>query len=104
MPAAFASAVDLKSTGRPSSRNSPASRWYRPAMILTSVDLPAPFSPTSAWIEPGQGVRSPERSATRGRNDLATPRSTSAGCAAGAGADVATLSLHRGVETIQTGV
>ena len=22
-------------------------------MILTSVDLPAPFSPTSAWIEPG---------------------------------------------------
>ena len=25
-----------------------------PAMILTSVDLPAPFSPTSAWIEPGR--------------------------------------------------
>jgi hypothetical protein len=29
--------------------------WTTPAMILMSVDLPAPFSPSSAWIEPLAG-------------------------------------------------
>jgi hypothetical protein len=39
-------------TGSPSTRISPASGATAPAMILPSVDLPAPFSPTSAWISP----------------------------------------------------
>src|SRR5579872_5666833 len=30
----------------------PESGRYTPVMILTSVDLPAPFSPISAWISP----------------------------------------------------
>ncbi len=35
----------------------------RPAMILMSVDLPAPFSPSMAWICPGSTVRSAASSA-----------------------------------------
>ena len=43
----------------PSSRISPGVRGDgRPARILISVDLPAPFSPTSAWISPAPTVRS----------------------------------------------
>ena len=30
----------------------PLSGWWMPVRILTSVDLPAPFSPTKAVIEP----------------------------------------------------
>ena len=56
---------------------SPPSRRWTPATILTSVDLPAPFSPTSAWIEPASTRRLPERRATTGPNDLATSRSSS---------------------------
>src|SRR5687768_6538115 len=37
---------------RPRQRISPASGAIRPARILSSVDLPAPFSPTSAWAPP----------------------------------------------------
>ena len=51
-PAAVASAGDLKETSLPSNRYSPESGWVTPAMILTSVDLPAPFSPSSAWTSP----------------------------------------------------
>ena len=35
------------------STSSPSSGWTMPVRILTSVDLPAPFSPTSAWTVPG---------------------------------------------------
>src|SRR3954447_10274252 len=48
-------------------------------MIFTSVDLPAPFSPMRAWMEPRSSVRLPERSATTGPNDLTTRCSSSAG-------------------------
>ena len=41
----------------PSRRTSPASAAIRPAAIETSVDLPAPFSPRSAWISPGKTMR-----------------------------------------------
>ncbi len=57
MPAAFDSAVDVKSTSWPWKRNTPPSRRCTPATILTSVDLPAPFSPINAWIEPASTVR-----------------------------------------------
>ena len=42
--------------GSPSSRIVPLSGWWTPARILTSVLLPAPFSPTSAWTSPGSEV------------------------------------------------
>ena len=46
-------------------------------MIFTSVDLPAPFSPTSAWIDPASTRMLPERSARTGPKAFATSRSSS---------------------------
>src|SRR5918996_16092 len=75
-PADFDSAVEWKSTSRPCRRSTPPSRRYKPATTLAKVDLPAPFSPTSAWMVPGWTVSVPERSATTGPNDLETSRSS----------------------------
>ena len=33
---------------------SPASAWWTPPMTFIRVDLPAPFSPTTAWTAPGR--------------------------------------------------
>ena len=41
------------STGRPSTRTSPSLGNSVPVRILTSVDLPAPFSPATTWTAPG---------------------------------------------------
>ena len=68
-PRAIASLGEWNLTGSPSSRSWPLSGACAPAMIFPRVDLPAPFSPTSAWIEPRadgqadalQGARSAER-------------------------------------------
>src|SRR6478609_2456410 len=79
MPAALESAVEPKSTSSPCRRKTPESRRCTPATILTRVDLPAPFSPTRAWIEPGVTAMLPERRATTEPNDLATSRSSRAG-------------------------
>ena len=79
MPAAFDSAVEWKSTSSPWKRNVPSSRRWTPATILTSVDLPAPFSPTSAWIEPASARSEPERSARTAPKDFCTPSSSSTG-------------------------
>ena len=38
--------------GSPSTRSPPSSGWTTPVRIFTSVDLPAPFSPTSACTAP----------------------------------------------------
>src|SRR6478609_7001609 len=76
------SAVEEKSTASPPSSKVPESRRCTPATTLTSVDLPAPFSPTRAWIEPASTRRLPERRATTGPNDLETSRSSSTGAAA----------------------
>src|SRR5690606_28052931 len=40
-------------TGAPSMRIVPVSACSAPARILMRVDLPAPFSPTRAWTDPG---------------------------------------------------
>src|SRR5260221_2296664 len=64
MPAARASIGVRKRTGTPSSRISPASAGCRPVTILTSVDLPAPFSPTRAWIVPGATSKATSRTAS----------------------------------------
>ena len=52
MPAALAAAGDANATSRPSSIMRPSSGATTPAMILISVDLPAPFSPRMAWMLP----------------------------------------------------
>ena len=52
MPAALAAVGDANVTGSPSSSMRPSSGVTTPAMILISVDLPAPFSPRIAWMRP----------------------------------------------------
>jgi len=53
MPALSASRGCSKSTGLPSTKYSPEVRRMAPAIALHKVDLPAPFSPTSACTSPG---------------------------------------------------
>src|SRR5574340_131564 len=52
-PSRWASSGFRKRAGAPSRKTSPASGCTTPAMILESVLLPAPFSPTSACTSPG---------------------------------------------------
>src|SRR5438132_795358 len=49
IPSARESAGCMCGTARPETPNDPESGATAPVMILMSVDLPAPFSPTSAW-------------------------------------------------------
>ena len=58
MPARVASAGSGEGDGRPARRISPVSGRRTPAMILISVDLPAPFSPSTAWIVPRRQAKS----------------------------------------------
>src|SRR6202041_2928578 len=58
MPRSRASEGPDKTTFCPIQRNSPPLGWIRPYITLTSVDLPAPFSPRSAWISAGNRSRS----------------------------------------------
>ncbi len=53
MPSARACAGERGARGAPSQSSSPASACTAPAMIFIRVDLPAPFSPSTAWISPG---------------------------------------------------
>ena len=48
-------------------------------MILTSVDLPAPFSPTSACTPPGVTSKVTSLSAREGPKDLLSPTTRNAG-------------------------
>lgn len=58
MPARIASVASEKWHVAPSTRISPSSGWMIPAAMRISVDLPAPFSPTRAWISPGRTAKS----------------------------------------------
>ena len=49
--------------GRPSTSMLPPSGRTAPAMILISVLLPAPFSPSTAWMEPRRQAKSTPSSA-----------------------------------------
>src|SRR4051812_43382538 len=51
-PAARAAAGEESACEESSKLMSPASALSAPPMIRVRVDLPAPFSPTSAWISP----------------------------------------------------
>src|SRR5215208_862741 len=61
-PCSSASRGEPKVTGSPASKTSPVSGASAPDTILPRVDLPAPFSPTSAWIE---ARRTPSETASR---------------------------------------
>ena len=50
-----------------------------PDMILISVDLPAPFSPSSAWTSPGRTSKLTPRSTATGPNDFSIPSSATIG-------------------------
>ena len=58
MPTALASCGDANRTARPSKVITPASGWTTPATTLMRVDLPAPFSPSTAWIDDAFAVKS----------------------------------------------
>ena len=61
---------------RPSIRIVPSSGRCSPYSVFISVDLPAPFSPTIAWISPRRTVSSMSRLATTPGNRLVMPRSS----------------------------
>src|SRR5215471_7457696 len=78
MPSACASCGLRMCTGRPSHSTTPESAGPTPAITLTSVDLPAPLSPTSATTSPAPTSRLTSVSASTAvlvmRNHLLMPR------------------------------
>src|SRR3954468_3023958 len=74
-PAAIASEVDQPVMSRPFTSMVPAFGAYMPLNTRMSVDLPAPFSPTSAWISPLSTSRLASSLATIGPNRLTMPAS-----------------------------
>ena len=79
MPACWAPAGPCRVTGWPSISSSPESGWYTPARIFTMVDLPAPFSPTSACASPANSSIVPSMTARTAPNDLVAWRSARTG-------------------------
>ena len=63
MPVRRASAGEWTARSWPRSRIVPPSGLTAPVRILTSVLLPAPFAPISAWISPGRTLSDASRSA-----------------------------------------
>src|SRR5262245_56230488 len=79
MPAAMASWGLAKWHSSPSRRRTPRSGRWTPLRMRISVDLPAPFSPTTAWISPNATSKSTPSSATVAPNRLLTPSALTAG-------------------------
>src|ERR687894_2537373 len=79
MPAARAAAGPSRCTGCPSSSTRPVSGPCTPASTFTSVDLPAPFSPTRAWASPARSSScAPRRAATAPKDLLTSSRARTA--------------------------
>src|SRR3989442_8135757 len=74
IPRACASSPLPTRPWRPSTKTSPPSGCTTPVMILMSVDLPAPFSPRSAWISPAWSAKETSSSAWVDPNRFETPR------------------------------
>src|SRR5262245_10172483 len=70
MPSARASAGVICGTSRPATVSRPASGRSAPVMILISVDLPAPFSPTIACTSRACSSNETWRSALTPSNDF----------------------------------
>ncbi len=81
MPASCESWGDPGGSGWPFTRISPASRRTTPAMILTRVLLPAPFSPSNACTSARRTTRSAPTSAWMPPYCLWTPLARSASSA-----------------------
>src|ERR1700704_2697407 len=79
MPAACDCAVVSKTTSLPSSSTRPLSGRCTPARILTRVDLPAPFSPTSPCASPRRSSIQPSSSARTAPKLLLAWSTTSSG-------------------------
>src|SRR5262245_20494931 len=79
MPSACASRGDPIAALRPSMAMAPASRAYAPFRVVTSVDLPAPLSPSSTCTSPARRSKSTPASATTPGNVLRMPRMASTG-------------------------
>src|SRR5215472_4183565 len=79
MPAAIASRGLAKWHSSPSRRTTPRSGRCTPPRMRINVDLPAPFSPTTAWISPNATSKSTRSSATVAPNRLPMPSALTAG-------------------------
>src|SRR5262249_12798741 len=90
-------------TGAPLSRISPASLGWAPARIFIRVDLPAPFSPSSAWTSPTATVRETSSRARTPGYCLLIWRISSAGTSVGicVGEAVTFGSLLLGAQALQ---
>src|SRR5690242_9233914 len=79
IPAAMASFGERKCSSRPFTVIVPSSGRCMPYSVRISVDLPAPFSPTMAWISPARTSMLMSSLATTPGNRLVIPRSSTAG-------------------------
>src|SRR3954470_22809327 len=84
MPSARAWSTERSSVSSPLTNNRPSSGFWKPEMVLMSVDLPAPLSPSRPSTSPLPRCRLMLRSAVTGPKRLATPstRRTSSDAAA----------------------
>src|SRR5215210_3180343 len=82
IPTSRASPGDVGWYGAPCHVIDPVSEGNTPAMMFDSVDLPAPFSPSSATTSPGATSRSMWCNACVAPNRLETLRTTSPDCSA----------------------
>ena len=73
IPTAIASAGEWKATCLPLTAMVPSSGWCMPYSVFISVDLPAPFSPTSACTVPRRTVMLMSEFATTPGNRLVIP-------------------------------
>src|SRR4051794_27598199 len=80
MPASLAAAGPCNTTSRPSILSDPLSGRWTPPRIFTSVDLPAPFSPTSACTSPACRSSDTSSSARIAPNDFDACRRERIGC------------------------
>src|SRR5579875_502485 len=90
MPSRRASRGEEKLTFLPSTKMAPEFGWRAPERMLTSVDLPAPLSPTRPTTSPGKMSRSAPRSAWMLPKCLVTARTDTTGAPASPSLDVLT--------------
>jgi hypothetical protein len=82
IPSACAARGPPIERGSPSTSTAPASGETTPVRIFTSVDLPAPFSPTSACVLAGAIANETSSTACTPPYAFETPRSSTSGVAA----------------------
>src|SRR5437763_15667399 len=84
MPRAIASRGPPIRAGLPLIVMSPESLCTSPYRMFINVDLPAPFSPTSAWISPARTSKSTASRARTPGNDFDSPADVSSASSANA--------------------